>query len=98
MKKRTVRLQYWLLITERFGGLRDQPRWTERCSESDQGFRVLRSTTSGFRATWLLARSLGENIVNRPVSHISSLLSLALKSTGGAIAARHDRHFSNARA
>ena len=35
------------------------------------------------QAGWTYARSVYENPINRPVSHVSSLGSLALKSTGG---------------
>ncbi len=39
--------------------------------------------TKGARLGWIAARSVYENPVNRPVTHISSLASYALKSTGG---------------
>jgi len=42
-----------------------------------------RTVTGIGQASWLYARSVYEDPVNRPVSHIASLASLALKSAGG---------------
>ena len=50
---------------------------------ADPGYHAARAATGGTHASWLVARSVYENPVNRPVSHITSLASLALKSTGG---------------
>ena len=46
-------------------------------------FSLERKATGISHATWVYARSVYENPVNRPVSHAASLGSLALKSTGG---------------
>ena len=44
----------------------------------------LKRKAAGFgQATWVYARSVYENPVNRPVSHVASLSSLTLKSTEG---------------
>jgi cardiolipin synthase len=42
-----------------------------------------RTATKGAHMVWVLARSVIENPVNRPVSHVASLASYAVKSTGG---------------
>ncbi len=49
----------------------------------DRGFKATRIATGGAHATWLYARSVYENPINRPFSHVSSLLSYATKSVGG---------------
>jgi phosphatidylserine/phosphatidylglycerophosphate/cardiolipin synthase-like enzyme len=46
-------------------------------------YHAVRAATGSAHAGWLLGRSVYENPVNRPVSHVTSLASLALKSTGG---------------
>lgn len=46
-------------------------------------YHAARAATGSAHAGWLLGRSVYENPVNRPVSHVASLASLALKSTGG---------------
>ena len=50
---------------------------------TDRGFKAQRVVTRGAHIGWQYARSVYENPINRPVSHIASLASLALKSTGG---------------
>jgi len=45
--------------------------------------RIARKATGIGHATWHYARSVYTNPVNRPVSHVASLASLALKSTRG---------------
>lgn len=49
----------------------------------DPGYNAARFAAGGAHAGWLFARSVYENPINRPVSHATSLASLALKSTGG---------------
>jgi cardiolipin synthase len=49
----------------------------------DRGFAAQRAATKGAHLGWVAARSIYENPINRPVSHISTLASLAIKSTGG---------------
>jgi cardiolipin synthase len=49
----------------------------------DSGYEAQRKVAGGAHAGWLFARSVYENPVNRPVSHVTSLASLALKSVGG---------------
>lgn len=50
---------------------------------SDSAFKAQRVVTHGAHVGWHYARSVYENPLNRPVSHMASLASLALKSTGG---------------
>lgn len=50
---------------------------------ADRGYKLSRKAAGFTHATWVYARSVYENPINRPVSHVSSLGSLALKSTGG---------------
>ena len=52
-------------------------------SHNNREFSLERKATGLGQATWVYARSVYENPVNRPVSHAASLGSLALKSTGG---------------
>jgi len=49
----------------------------------DPTYKARRAVTGGAHVTWQYARSVYENPVNRPVSHITSLASLTLKSAGG---------------
>lgn len=49
----------------------------------ERGFSMTRKATGVSHATWVYARSVYENPINRPFSHFASLGSLALKSTGG---------------
>ena len=49
----------------------------------DRGFKAARIATYGAHAGWTYARAVYENPINRPVSHVSSLASLVLKSSGG---------------
>jgi cardiolipin synthase len=49
----------------------------------DPRFKAQRMATKGAHMGWVVARSVVENPINRPVSHIGSLASYALKSTGG---------------
>ena len=49
----------------------------------DQGFAAQRAATKGAHLSWVAARSVYENPINRPVSHFGTLASYALKSTGG---------------
>jgi len=49
----------------------------------DRGFKAQRLATKGAHMGWVVARAVYENPVNRPVTHIGSLASYALKSTGG---------------
>jgi cardiolipin synthase len=49
----------------------------------DPSFKAQRLAAKGVHFGWVVTRSVYENPVNRPVSHMSSLASLALKSTGG---------------
>ena len=44
---------------------------------------LTRKVTGLGHATWVYGRSVYENPINRPVSHVAALSSLALKSTGG---------------
>lgn len=46
-------------------------------------FSVARKASGVSNASWVYARSVYENPINRPVSHFTTLGSLALKSTGG---------------
>ncbi len=46
-------------------------------------FSLTRKVTGFSHATWVYGRSVYENPINRPVSHVASLSSLTLKSTGG---------------
>jgi cardiolipin synthase A/B len=50
---------------------------------SPEDATVARKATGVGQATWLYARAVYENPVNRPVSNVASLGSYALKSTGG---------------
>ena len=50
---------------------------------NDREFSVARKATGVSHASWVYARSVYENPINRPVSHFATLGSLALKSTGG---------------
>ena len=50
---------------------------------SERGYKAERMATKGAHFGWVVARSVYENPVNRPISHFGSLASLALKSTGG---------------
>ena len=50
---------------------------------SDRGYKAKRIATKGAHLSWVTARSIYENPINRPVSHFGSLASYALKSTGG---------------
>jgi cardiolipin synthase len=50
---------------------------------SDRGYKAKRIVTKGAHLSWVTARSIYENPINRPVSHFGSLASYALKSTGG---------------
>ena len=52
-------------------------------SHNNREFSLERKATGFGQATWVYARSVYENPVNRPVSHFASLGSLAIKSTGG---------------
>lgn len=45
--------------------------------------KAQRIATHGAHAGWHYVRSVYENPINRPISHVSSLASLVLKSTGG---------------
>lgn len=49
----------------------------------DPGFKAQRLATKGAHFSWVMTRSFYENPINRPVSHVSTLASMALKSTGG---------------
>ena len=51
--------------------------------QNDREFSVARKASGISQASWLYARSVYENPVNRPVSHFTTLGSIALKSTGG---------------
>jgi len=50
---------------------------------TDGGYKAKRVVTKGAHLSWVTARSIYENPINRPVSHFGSLASYALKSTGG---------------
>lgn len=50
---------------------------------NERGDSLSRKATGVSRATWVYARSVYENPINRPVSHFAALGSFALKSTGG---------------
>jgi cardiolipin synthase len=52
-------------------------------SHNNREFSLERKATGFGQATWVYARSVYENPVNRPISHFASLGSLAVKSTGG---------------
>ena len=52
-------------------------------SHNNREFSLERKATGIGQASWVYARSVYENPVNRPVSHFASLGSLAVKSTGG---------------
>ena len=49
----------------------------------DRGYKAQRLATKGAHMGWVVARAVYENPINRPVSHVGSLASYALKSTGG---------------
>ncbi len=49
----------------------------------DRGFKAKRILTHGAHAGWVYARAVYENPINRPVSHVASLASWAVKSSGG---------------
>ncbi len=51
--------------------------------QEDHGRTLARKATGVGQATWLYARAVYENPVNRPVSNAASLGSYALKSVGG---------------
>ncbi len=52
-------------------------------SHNNREFSLPRKATAAGHASWVYARSVYENPINRPVSHFASLGSLAFKSTGG---------------
>ncbi len=52
-------------------------------AHDNREFSLPRKATAASHAGWVYARSVYENPINRPVSHFTSLGSLALKSTGG---------------
>ena len=52
-------------------------------SHDNREFSLSRKATSVGHAGWVYTRSVYENPINRPVSHVASLGSLAVKSTGG---------------
>ncbi len=60
----------------------DRPR-SEAVGPQESRFSLTRKVTGFSHATWVYGRSVYENPINRPVSHVASLGSLALKSTGG---------------
>jgi cardiolipin synthase len=62
------------------GGMKD-PQFVD--PGLDRGQKPTRLVTKGVHLGWVVARSVYENPVNRPVSHFSALASYALKSTGG---------------
>jgi cardiolipin synthase len=62
------------------GGMKDSPAIPPAF---DPGFKAQRMATKGAHFSWVMTRSVYENPVNRPISHVSTLASLALKSTGG---------------
>lgn len=49
----------------------------------DYGYKAQRAVTKGAHFGLVVARSVYENPINRPVSHYGSLASYAIKSTGG---------------
>jgi len=49
----------------------------------DNNFKAQRMATKGAHFGWVAARSMVENPINRPVSHIGSFASYVFKSTGG---------------
>jgi cardiolipin synthase len=49
----------------------------------DRNLKAQRMATKGAHMGWVVARSVVENPINRPVSHIGSLASYVFKSTGG---------------
>ncbi len=62
------------------GGMKD-PQFVD--PGFDRGHKAKRLVTNGAQLGWVVARSVYENPINRPISHFSSLASYALKSTGG---------------
>lgn len=62
------------------GGMKDSP-FVEPAF--DRGFKAQRAATKSAHFSLIVARSVYENPINRPVSHLSSLASYATKSTGG---------------
>ena len=50
---------------------------------SNRAYKAKRLATKGAHLSWVTARSIYENPINRPVSHFGALASYALKSTGG---------------
>ncbi len=49
----------------------------------NRAFKAKRIATYGAHAGWVYARAVYENPINRPVSHVASLASWAIKSSGG---------------
>ena len=62
------------------GGMND-PQIIEPAFDNTR--KVQRMGTKGAHFGWVAARSMVENPINRPISHIGSLASYAFKSTGG---------------
>ena len=50
-----------------------------------RGYKMVRKATHGAHAGWIYARAAYENPINRPFTHVSSLASYVLKSTGGSL-------------
>ncbi|MDH5456038.1 MAG: phosphatidylserine/phosphatidylglycerophosphate/cardiolipin synthase family protein [Gammaproteobacteria bacterium] len=55
------------------------------CAATGDRSPLTRKAAGLGQAGWLYARSVYENPINRPVSHVASLGSLTVKSTGGAL-------------
>ena len=62
------------------GGMKDSPSIEPAF---DRGFKAQRTAMKGAQLSWVAARSIYENPINRPVSHFGTLASYALKSAGG---------------
>jgi len=66
--------------TQAEGGMQDPEIFD---TAFDNTLKAQRMGTKGAHFGWVAARSMVENPINRPVSHVGSIVSYAFKSTGG---------------
>ena len=83
MRHVTLKLCVLLLVATACSACAYAPHREADGSPAATPYHAVRAATGSAHAGWLLGRSVYENPVNRPVSHVASLASLALKSTGG---------------
>jgi cardiolipin synthase len=81
MNYANIKISALFLLIGMIGACASSPQ--ESHPDYDHGHKAAREMAGVTHAGWLYARSVYENPVNRPVSHVATLASLALKSTGG---------------